>query len=105
MSRAHPFSLLAAWLAVFVTNALLWPIWLIPLGPLGSMGPLAVMLGLAGAALLIARVGLTKANAAERKLTNLVTYVLAPLVIMAASGLFLTYPLIQLSHLLIYGSH
>lgn len=103
MKQLHPLLLLAVWFLAFAANAMLWPVYLIPFGPLGSLIALAVFAGLAIGALFVIWAGAARAISVRRKGPGLMLYVLAPIALMAASLLFLTAPLVELSHFLLYG--
>lgn len=94
---------LAAWIVAYAATAMLWPVYLIPFGALGSILALLAIgiLIVAGAAIVI--VGWHRVDGSRRRARNLLGYVVLPLLVMSSFAVFLTLPLMELSHLLLYG--
>jgi hypothetical protein len=82
---------------------MLWPVYMIFFGALGSMLALLAIAILMLAAAAIVSVGWRRANGSRRRAHKLLAYVVVPSLFMGLVAIFLTGPLMELSHFLLYG--
>ena len=94
---------LAAWIAAYAANAMLWPVYMLLFGALGSILALLVIATLIYVAGAIVVVGWGRANGSRRRAQKLLAYVVVPSLVMGLVAIFLTLPLMELSHFLLYG--
>lgn len=99
----NPLWWLAAWVTAYVANAMLWPVYLIFFGALGSMLALLAIAIMIFAAAAIVSDGWGRAKGSRRRVRKLLTYVVVPSLVMGLVAIFLTLPLMELSHFLLYG--